>query len=555
MKVSPTRLLVCAALLAPAAWLALAAIAQPASAHALLRTSTPAANATLAKSPTRIVLTFTEPPDWSLSVVEVVNSAGRPAPGVGQVQPVHGQPAELLVPVKKPLGNGVYTVNWRTVSKTDGHVTDGAFAFGVGAVAGPSSVVKVSLLNSSPLLSAAAIVGRWLLYVGLALLVGAASTILLVFNGRLPRGALWLLRAAVAAAALGVVVLVEAERVIVGVRSLLPLFVTQEGLFLLALATAVALCAVAVGAVDIYPGYRWSLMAVGITGTLAMFVHVLAGHADAPSMLQPLNVIDQWVHITAVGVWIGGLIWLVVGLRDTARAGWPAAVRTFSRIATVTLVVVLASGLLRALEEVHPLTNLLHTSYGVTLLVKVALVGVLVGFAAFNHYFFVPAIKSTGSWGAHDVAGRRLLVDSRAELAVALGVLVATAVLSGLAPANLSSTSGPPQTVVSGSDYGTTVQVTLHVSPGTVGKNTFTADVDDYDTGQPLAAVSTVTLGFALPSRPDVNRSEVSLRRGSTGVWKGSGLELSVVGSWRVTVLVQEPTGGVDVPLTLHVAK
>jgi copper transport protein len=582
VKTSPARLLVGAAIGALGACLVLAAGAQPASAHALLRASTPAANSSLAKSPTQIVLTFTEPPDWSLSLVRVVDSTGRAAPGVGQLQPIRGEPLELLVPVKRPLRKGVYTVNWRTVSRTDGHVTDGAFAFGVGAAAGPSSVVKVSLLNTSPLISAGAIVGRWLLYVGLALLVGAASTLLLVFDGWLPRGALWLLRVAVALAALGAVVLIETERVVVGVLSLLPLFVTQEGLFLLALFTAVALCGVAVGAVDIYPKHRLSLLAVGITGVLAMFVHVLAGHAGTPSMLRPLNIFDQWIHMTAVGVWIGGLVWLLFALRDRERAQWPAAIRAFSRIATVTLVVVLASGLVRSLEEVHPLTNLLHTSYGLTLVVKVALVAVLVLFAAFNHYRFVPALAGAGSLGgaagsddqaadveagnhgkararrsagARHAAGRHIILDSRAELAVAIGVLVATAVLSGLAPANVSSTNGAPQTVVSGSDFGTTVRVTLSVSPGTVGKNDFTVDVDDYDTGKQLTAVSTVTLSFALPSRPDVNPSQLSLRRASTGNWKGSGLELSVVGSWRVTVLVQQPTRGVDVALMVHVAK
>ena len=46
-------------------------------------------------------------------------------------QPVPGDQFELRVPLPG-LPNGVYTVTWRTVSKTDGHVTGGAFAFGVG---------------------------------------------------------------------------------------------------------------------------------------------------------------------------------------------------------------------------------------------------------------------------------------------------------------------------------------------------------------------------------------------------------------------------------------
>ena len=535
---------------------ALAVWAPQAQAHASLKTSDPAANASLATSPSQILLTFTEPPDPSLSIVKVVDASGKPAPGVGAAQSVSGQSAELSVPVRKPLPKGVYTVNWRSVSAVDGHVEVGAFAFGVGAKPKPGSVVSVSLQNSSPGLSAASAVGRWLLYIGLALLVGGASTLLLVYRAKLPRGGLTLLRAAVAVAVLGFVVMVATERAIVGVPSLLPLFVTREGLFLVALGLALAFCGLAVAAVDLYPG-RTSLIVVGATGALAVFVHVLAGHADAPSTLQPLNVLAQWVHMTAIGVWTGGLVWLLLGIRGLDRGERAAAVVKFSRIATVTLVVVVVTGGLRALAEIQPLSNLFSTSYGQTLLVKVGLVGALVIFAAFNHYRFVPGLSRTDASG--DVAGRHFRVDSRAELGIVVVVLAATAILSGLAPANTgaSGTSGgsAQQTVTSGSDYATTVRVTLRVTPGSVGSNEYDVAVDAYDTGSQLPGVSSVTLNFTMPTRPNVNPSTLSLTRASDGSWQGSGLELSIVGTWSVAVLVQEATGGVEVPLTLVITR
>ncbi len=66
-------------------------------------------------------------------------------------------------------------------------------------------MVKVSLLNSSPWITAASTAGRWLLYIGLALLVGAASTVLLVFDAHLPHHGLGSLRVAVAVATLGAI--------------------------------------------------------------------------------------------------------------------------------------------------------------------------------------------------------------------------------------------------------------------------------------------------------------------------------------------------------------
>jgi copper transport protein len=535
---------------------ALAVWVPQAQAHASLKTSDPAANTSVATSPSQILLTFTEPPDPTLSIVKVVDASGKPAPGVGAAQSVSGQSSELSVPVRKPLPKGVYTVNWRSVSAVDGHVEVGAFAFGVGAKPKPGSVVTVSLQNSSPGLSAAAAAGRWLLYIGLALLVGAASTLLLVYRARLPRGGLTLLRVAVAVAVLGLVVMVATERLIVGVPSLLPLFVTREGLFLVALGLALAFCGLAVAAVDLYPG-RTSLIVVGATGALAVFVHVLAGHADAPSALQPLNVLAQWVHMTAIGVWTGGLVWLLLGIRGLDREERAAAVGKFSRIATVTLVVVVVTGGLRALAEIQPLSNLISTSYGQTLLIKVGLVGALVIFAAFNHYRFVPALSRTDASG--DVAGRHFKLDSRAELGIVVVVLAATAILSGLAPANAGSSSASggsaPQTVASGSDYATTVRVTLRVTPGSVGSNEYDVAVDAYDTGNQLPGVSNVTLDFTMPTRPNVNPSTLALTRASDGSWQGRGLELSIVGTWSVTVLVQEATGGVEVPLTLVVTR
>ena len=312
-----------------------------------------------------------------------------------------------------------------------------------------------------------------------------------------------------------------------------------------------------------WPG-RWSLLAVGITATLAVLVHVLAGHANAPATLRLVSVLEQWIHMTAIGVWTGGLAWLLLGIRGQGRAERAAAVRAFSRIATITLVVVLVSGLLRALTEISPLSNLFHTTYGVTLLIKVGLVAVLVLFGAFNHYRLVPALEDDVPQESDEAPGgdrpaRRFGLSSRAELVLATGVLIATAVLSGLAPANsavaggMSSQGG--QTVVSGSDYATTVRTTLRVTPGMVGANQFSVAVDDYNTGKPLTTVTSASLGFSLPAQPSVNASTLQLRRASDGTWRGSGLELSIVGMWSVTVLIQEPSGGVDVPLTLHVMR
>ncbi len=279
------------------------------------------------------------------------------------------------------------------------------------------------------------------------------------------------------------------EKTLVGVKTLLPLFVAREGRFLLALALALAFCALATVLVDLWPA-RWSLAILGATGATAVLVHVAGGHAASPSSVWLLNILVQWVHMTAVGVWVGGLLWLLLGFRGRDHDERAAAVGVFTRIATWTLVVVLATGLLRAVGEVGSVSALFDTRYGVTLIVKVALVAFLVGLGALNHFFWVPALRGEGGAARGE---RRFGLNSRGELAVALTVLAATAVLSGLAPAGTAAAvrsaaeRQQSEVTASGSDYATTVRVELTLTPGRAGRNAYVLWADDYDTGDPLS--------------------------------------------------------------------
>src|SRR5436190_21776652 len=93
--------------------------AAPAGAHALLKSSVPVDGATVATPPTTIQLVFTEPPEPSLSSVGILDSSGRSVSGVGRPQVAPGKADELVVTLRPgSLSGGVYTVTWRTVSKT-----------------------------------------------------------------------------------------------------------------------------------------------------------------------------------------------------------------------------------------------------------------------------------------------------------------------------------------------------------------------------------------------------------------------------------------------------
>src|SRR5439155_26179416 len=107
------------------------------------------------------------------------------------------------------------------------------------------------------------------------------------------------------------------------------------------------------------------------------------------------NVGDQWLHLLSVATWVGGLVWLLIGLRGRAKEERPAIARRFSWLAGIALAVVAATGITRAVDEVGPpqhWNRLYDTSFGITLLVKVGLFVGLVVLGARNRYVNVPGL-------------------------------------------------------------------------------------------------------------------------------------------------------------------
>jgi nitrogen fixation protein FixH len=156
--------------------------------------------------------------------------------------------------------------------------------------------------------------------------------------------------------------------------------------------------------------------------------------------------------------------------------------------------------------------------------------------------------------GTREIGSFRFTV--RGEILLAAGILAATAVLSELPPSSVlaearaAKAPAPQFVVASGSDFATTVRARLTVTPGSVGPNAFEARITDYDTGRPVEATA-VSMTFSLPGRPDLGTPTLELKRASPGVWRAQGTILSMDGRWDVTVLVQQPTQAVEIPLKL----
>src|SRR5207253_3913996 len=111
---------------------------------------------------------------------------------------------------------------------------------------------------------------------------------------------------------------------------------------------------------------------------LVLPVPTLAGHSLDPGRSWIDAPLD-FLHVVAAAVWLGGIfaLALILPRLDAPPELVSAAARRFSRVAFVSVLVIGATGVGRALAELSAVSQLWTTSYGEVIVVKSALFGVL----------------------------------------------------------------------------------------------------------------------------------------------------------------------------------
>jgi copper transport protein len=305
--------------------------------------------------------------------VEVVNSNGERVDN-NDFHPQYEGPAGITMQLNPP--NGTYTVIWDVLSSVDGHRTKGSFAYFVGApdVAPPvdGSGPGISLSSGPP--KWAEVLARWVNFAAMALLIGAAAAPFLL----LPAG-FGALRdddddddaetnsaALVRISALGAAVLVVVASVL-----LLWLQAWSAGGSATSLSQVgdvlsgtrfgdiwfVRITLAGVALLFSMPSLRagdppwWrSILAGPNTAWLALLLASLAlpvttslnSHAAAGDSSNLQTIVD-WLHLVAGGIWIGGLVQLLLAAGLVApyvadRAAFLGGlVRRFSLVALPTV--------------------------------------------------------------------------------------------------------------------------------------------------------------------------------------------------------------------------
>ncbi|MFJ4538317.1 copper resistance protein CopC [Streptomyces tibetensis] len=577
--------------------------AAPASAHAALRGTDPDDGSLVKQAPRHVTLTFTESVGLLDDSFRVFGPDQRRV-HTGEATHADGRSDTARVDLPGKLAQGTYTVAWRVVS-ADSHPVSGAFSFSVGKRSATTVQIDTGS-TEDPLTGGLNDAARYLAYLAAALLVGLAAFALLcrpADTSALRRplvGAWWtllgstlvlLLLRAPYEAGTGPATAFDASalgRTLTG----------RPGLALVARLVLLLLTAVFLLWLSRRrdPKQRPVALAIG-TGLAAALALTWAAAEHASAGIQvPVAMTSSVLHLLATGVWLGGLVALLLTLRrasgaaavdDMAVDDMAEVVPRFSRIAFASVTVLAVTGVYQSWRGLGSLSALTGTSYGRLLLAKLAGVAVLLLVARYSRRWTAriaaPATvtraaavqervpQPVGAPAEHDApeepetpdtvsqepcasggdsdTRRRLRRSVLVEVAVAAVVLMITTVLTGTLPARAQAEAArqapagalPPTTLITVPyDTGTesvsgrgTVQVTL--DPARVGENGIQAVVAGSDKG--LVVVPEIRITFTLPSRK-VGPIDAELTD-QGGYWSTNSVNLPLAGNWTMKTTVR----------------
>ncbi len=189
----------------------------------------------------------------------------------------------------------------------------------------------------------------------------------------------------------------------------------------------------------------WVLLASGLFVTTTF-----AGHA-AVSSPRTLALANDLLHQAFVGVWFAGIVGLAVVLPEGWRASpdeglrlLAPAVSRFATVAIWSIGLAAVTGTFQSLFNVEKVGDLIDSSYGRALALKILLFFGILGLGAVNHYVVKKSLKRATETGEDGGAARLFRRTIAAELAIAIGLMAATGLLAGLARTRPSS-APPPQ--------------------------------------------------------------------------------------------------------------
>jgi putative copper resistance protein D len=157
------------------------------------------------------------------------------------------------------------------------------------------------------------------------------------------------------------------------------------------------------------------------------------GHAGEDGWWT-LALVAEAVHLAAIGLWTGAVLvsaWFVLKKSHVDALGMQSTNRyleSMSKAALIAVVCIGVTGVYSGWHRIGTAEHLAHTSYGMTLLVKLALVLVAIALGGYNKYVGLPAARRSRA----GIGLTRAVL--RIESVVLAGVLLMAAILTTQQP-------------------------------------------------------------------------------------------------------------------------
>lgn len=186
-------------------------------------------------------------------------------------------------------------------------------------------------------------------------------------------------------------------------------------------------CAIVIGVLS--QTHRWQMTPLVLLSLTILASSVMTSHAAARVEHRALLTIVTGLHQAATASWIGGLPYLLIVLsrcRDNRAA--VRISRRFSRVAAASVGTLAGAGLILSLFYVDSISGLYGNAYGVMLMSKIALLGLLLVLGGTN--FFI--VRRLNEDSASLVTTLRRFAE--AEIGIGITVILAAASLTSQPP-------------------------------------------------------------------------------------------------------------------------
>jgi copper transport protein len=598
-------------------------------AHAQLLGTSPTAGSTVAVAPAQVIFEFNQAVGGTPEAVRVYNARGDEVDNLAVSHP-EGRQHWMGVGLKAHLPDGTYTATYRVIS-ADTHVVYGGMVFNIGHPGAAPTVTVAGLITRNKSGEATRVafgVTRFIDYISIALMLGGVAFLLAAWLPGLAAVAgsepAWraaslafarrfqlLLLAAVllgltastlglllqGASAAGVSLWASLKGPILentlssrfgqvwGAKALAWILLGA----LLAAARAAKRAPIPVlrpvplgadGLVLAPAPPRRALALVGLGGIYLAVTPALSGHASVQSPIVVFFPSDV-LHVLAASVWVGGIACLLLVLpAGVRRLEHPARSRLllatlqrFSPIALAAVIAIASTGVLQAYIDVRSIHGLLHTTYGLLIIVKTALLLVLIGLGWINRERVLPALRRIVGMGASPggvgMLARRTMRGEALLMLCVFGVTAAlisytppidaasgSATMSGQGMSGQGNMIPQPKATHQPIATKTTIgpaELKMTVEPARVGLNTVHLYLTNATTGARFTQTKELTATARLPAKgigPLVLHSNLA----GPGHYILSSVELVPGGTWQLEVTdrvseFQEYTKTVKVPI------